>query len=373
MGRKTKKQMVQRVLQLLETKPMTVNEIAVNINSNWDTVNKSLELLESLNLVEWEGEENKRIFKANIDNPTLRKDTLFGIPIIREKDENLCKMLFMKIREKWFTKNKFYPNRTLMQKMVVRIADELHLPIPRGWYIFGKMAVLQYDSEVNYQYEPVPIPELDNKMDAIAEHFSKFNAFDAQLEQYKHDKKMLYLAKLRIQESLSKYVFDKDTIKNLSNLLYIFAREFPSNEDNGIITETVNSFVSIVNQLFIQNSKEELNKMRQFLVDSFASVWELMAIYNLFDSLVAGNFGYERRSLKKYFDKRLDTLLAISLDYIAELDSRIAKPRISKEEDNLLKFKGIIYKPKKLSEEERKILLEEFSKDKSDIFREFNL
>lgn len=42
-------------------------------------------------------------------------------------------------------------------------------------------------------------------------------------------------------------------------------------------------------------------------------------------------------------------------------------------EDNLLKFKGIIYKPKKLSEEERKILFGEFLKDKSDIFREFNL
>ena len=373
MGRKTKKQMVQRVLQLLETKPMTVNEIAVNINSNWDTVNKSLELLESLNLVAWEGEGNKRIFKAQIDSPTLRKDTLFGIPIMRERDENLCKMLFMKIKGKWFNKNKVYPNKTLMQKMIVRIADEFNLPIPRGWYIFGKMVVLQYDSEVNYPYEPVSITDLDGKLDVIIEHFSKFSAFDAQLEQYKHDRKTLYLAKLRVQEILSKYVFDKDTIKNLSNLLYIFAREFPSTEDNGNIIETVNSFVSIVNQLFIQNSKEELDEMRQFLVDSFASVWELMAIYNLFDSLAAGDFGYERKSLKRYFDRRLDTLLAISSDYLAELDSRIAKPRIAKEEDNLLTFKGIIYKPKKLSEEERRILFEEFSKNTSDIFREFDL
>jgi len=374
MKRKTKKQMVQRVLQLLETKPMTVNEIAVNINSNWDTVNKTLEILESLSLVEWEGEGNKKLFKARVDGTlTLRKDTLFGIPIIRERDENLCKMLFMKLKQKWFEKNHTYPNKTLMQKMVVKVADNFNLTIPRGWYIFGKMTILQYDQEIDYPYEDVEIQDINPYLNEIVDHFSKFvKTFDVQLDQYEDNKKMLYLAKLKIQEILSKYVFDKETSKNLSNLFFIFAKEFPAKGDNLEIIESINAFVSTVNQLLIQKSKEELDQIRQLMMDSFASVWESMAIYNLFDSLVEENFGYERRSLKKYFDKRIETLLAISWDYIAELDLLIERPELNKNSP-LLKFKGIIYKLRKLSEEERKVLFEEFSKDKSDIFREFNL
>ena len=51
MVRKTKKQLVQRIIQLLENKPMTVNEISVAVGSNWDTINQALDLLKSVNLV----------------------------------------------------------------------------------------------------------------------------------------------------------------------------------------------------------------------------------------------------------------------------------------------------------------------------------
>ena len=374
MRRKTKKQMVQRVLQLLETKPMTVNEIAVNIDSNWDTVNKTLEILESLNLVEWEGENSKELIKAKLDcTIMLRKDPLFGIPIIRDEGENLCKMLFMKLKQRWFEKNHNYPNRTIMQKMVVKTADKFNLPIPRGWYIFGKMSILQYDQEIDYPYEEVEVQNLKPYLEEVVGHFSKFaKTFEVQLDQYKDHEKMLYLAKLKIQEILYKYVFDKETSKNLSNLFFIFAKEFQVKEDNLEIIESINAFVSTINQLLIQKSKQDLDQIRHIMMDSFASIWELIAVYNLFDSLVEENFGYERKSLRKYFDKRIETLLAISWDYIGELDLLIEKPELNKNSP-LLKFKGIVYKPKKLSEEERKMLFEEFSKDKSDIFREFNL
>ena len=48
---KTKKQLVQRILHLLENKPMTINELAVEVNSNWDTVSKALDLLKSVDVV----------------------------------------------------------------------------------------------------------------------------------------------------------------------------------------------------------------------------------------------------------------------------------------------------------------------------------
>jgi DNA-binding transcriptional ArsR family regulator len=352
---------------------MTVNEIAVQIKSNWDTVSTALDLLKSLGLVESEGEGNKTMFKAKVDNTLfLRKDTVFGLPIIRYEDENLCKMLFMKLREKWYDKHKSFPNKTQMQKMLVKVADNLNLSIPRGWYLFGKMAILQYDPDMTYVYDNVNIPNLDKTLSESVTHISKYKkTLDIEYDQYKNNP--LYLTKFKIREVLTKYQFNKETTVILSNLLYTFAMNIKCKEDNGDIVKNLNAFVSVANQLLFYKSQEELENVRELLIDSFASIWELIAIYNLFDSLVEGNFGYERQNLRKYFERRIDTLSAISWDYIAELDGTINKKVVLGKDSTLLKFKGVLFNPKRISKEEKKELFKEFSSNKSDIFREFDL
>src|SRR3989344_6986809 len=143
--RKAKKQLVQRILQFLDS-PMTINELSEKIGSNWDTIKEAIDLLKSIHMIESYEEDNKKLFKKiKGNNLVKREDTLFGILLNKEVEE-LCKFLFIKIKQKWKEKTGQEPNRTQMQKVVAEIADNTRLPveIPRGWYIFAKMCILEY-------------------------------------------------------------------------------------------------------------------------------------------------------------------------------------------------------------------------------------
>lgn len=374
-ARKTKKQVVQRILQLLQSKPMTVNELAVAMDSNWDTVNKGLELLTSISLIETKDIEGKKIYHTKEQTElNRRKDTLFGIPI-NQAQENLCKLLFMKLRTRWIEKNKFPPNKTQIQKMVMIIADDLKLPdVPRGWYLFGDCCVLIYEPDAMYKYSEVNIKNLDQQINKVVDDCSKFcNTNELKKDHYEKSHNTLYLIKLKIQEILTNMVFDKTSLKTLSELLYNFVYQFPNKDDNQYIFELLNSFLAITNQLITTKNEKELSEKRYLLNDTFTALWELMATYHFFNDLAEGNYGYNRDNLQKYFDERIKTLSTISKDYLSELDSLIIRQQIIDKDSPLLKYKGIIHNVKRLTQEDRKKLFDEFNKDGSDIFREFNL
>jgi DNA-binding transcriptional ArsR family regulator len=373
MVRKTKKQLVQRIIQLLENKPMTVNEISVAVGSNWDTIYQALDLLKSINLVLEIEEGNKKIFKK-VDDMSIprREDTLLGIPITK-KCEDLCYYLFDKVKQKWIQKTKQEPNRTQMQKAVGEIADNIKLPyeIPRGWYLFGQVCVLEYDPTQEYHSEfHNNIPELNRAIDNAIEVYSKYDkTIDVLFEQYKRKNKVLYLARLKLKQILC-YELNQETKPLISKLLNSFAMNFPKKEDNNDIVKLLNAYVSIVNRLFIE--RQELEELHNLIIDCFISLWELMATYNLFNDLVNGNYGYKYGILRKYFEPRFDTLRALCEDYLEELDSHLPPKNFDKN-SKLFKLIGSA-KPKVLTKEEKEKLFENYEeKDVSDRFGKFNL
>ena len=373
MVRKTKKQLVQRIIQLLENKPMTVNEISVAVGSNWDTVYKALDLLKGINLVLEIEEGNKKVFKR-VDDVSIhkREDTLLGIPITK-KCEDLCYYLFNKVKQKWIQKTKQEPNRTQMQKVVGEIADNIKLPyeIPRGWYLFGQVCILEYKPTQEYHSEfQNNIPELNKEIDNAIEIYSKYNkTVDVLFEQYKRKNKVLYLARLKLKQILC-YELNQETKPLISKLLNSFAMNFPKKEDNKNIVKLLNAYVSIVNRLFIE--RQELEELHNLIIDCFISLWELMATYNLFDDLVNGNYGYQYGILRKYFEPRFDTLIALCEDYLEELDSYLPPKELDKN-SKLFKLIGST-KPKVLTKEEKEKLFENYEeKDVSNRFRKFNL
>jgi hypothetical protein len=369
--RKTKKQLIQRIIQLLEQSPRTMNELAVLLTSNWDTVRKNLELLKTINVVEDFDKEGQKYFKVAHKEPlSLREDTLFGIPISKE-NENLCKFLFRKIKEEWIKVKGVAPNKTEMQKAVVELSDKLSLNVPAGWYLFGKMCVLQYEPSVEYSSPDFKIDKLNPAVKEVVKDLTAHKyTEELMIKQYKKYKKAIYLIRLQLKK-LFDYQFDDKTKNEIIKLSYFFLSKFNKKEDNLKIYEILEIYVSALNQIILKKKESEIEQIRDLLRESFVAVWELIAAYNLLDSLVEGNFGYDRNELWKYFYQRIDTLILICEDYLAELMNYC--PKEEKIEDEFTKFKGT-KKVKHLSEEERKKLFSEFEKkDTSDIFGKLNL
>ncbi len=374
MMRKTKKQLVQRIIQLLETKPMTVNEISLAVGSNWDTVYKALDLLKSIGIVSETGDRKKAFKKVSGADVQKRNDTLLGIPISR-KSEELCYYLFNKVKKRWIQEIEQEPNKTQMQKVVGEIVDNVKLPfeIPRGWYLFGQMCVLEYDPKEEYHSEfKDNIPGLDKEIDKAIEIYSKCgNAYEVQAEQYQRKDNKLYLAKLKLKKVLC-YKLDQNTKLVVSKLLPSLIINFPEKEDNKEIIQLLNAYTSILNRLFLERNEGGLEELHNLIIDCFISLWELMATYNLFSDLVGGNYGYTYETLWKYFKSRFDTLIALCKDYLEELNSNLLPKEIDKN-SKLYELMGSA-KPKVLTKEENKKLFEKYEdKDISDRFRKFNL
>lgn len=353
MAHKTKKQIVQRILQLIESQPRTINELAESVGSNWDTVYKALTMLKSIGLVQEVEESSKRMFKKKEGTSIIRRpDTLFGVPISKEC-ENLCYSLFIKVKEKWTQKTKNPPNKTQMQKVVAEIADNIKMPveIPRGWYLFGQVCVLEYDPNKEYETEfKGNIPKLNEELDKAVEIYSKYsNTLGVLFEQYQRKNKTLYLARLKLSQVLDCRIEQKDK-PVISSLLYSLVMNFPEKEDNKDVTSVLNSYVSIINQILMEKDEKSLEDLHMLIEDSFISLWELMATYNLFNDLVSGNYGYEYNTLKDYFNPRVETLMALCKEYLEELNGTLLPKHIDKD-SKLFKLMGSM---KELSTEEKK-------------------
>lgn len=371
--KKTKKQLIQKIMQSLSKGSKTINEIAENSGSNWDTINQNLDILKKLDIVEEGSEDNKKIFKLKKNEVIYRDDTLFGLPISNDA-ENLCNYLFVKIKEKWLQKKQCIPNKTQMQKVVAEIANNVGAfsIIPRGWYLFGEMCTLQYSPDKNYQYKQVKEEaEWDTDINKAIDIYSKYeHTREILFEQYQRRGKALYLNKLNLQQALYSKI-DSETKKLISRLLYNFAMEFPLKEDNNDILEMLNMYVSITGQILLEKSDNDIVEIQPLLIDCFIAVWELIAMYNLLDSLAEGKFE-SRDTLWKYFKGRVELSKTECIEYLSELNNYIP-PKAVGNSTSLHKLMGSV-KPRELSEEDKNKLFADYeTKDTSDIFRELNL
>lgn len=372
--KKTKKQLIQKILQSLSKDPQTINEIAENAGSNWDTISQNLGILKELGIVEELNDNHKKIFKLKKNEIIYRDDTLFGLPI-NNTAENLCNYLFVRIKKKWQEKKQFELNKTQMQKVVAEIAENVNdfSIIPRGWYLFGEMCILQYDPAKEYKHKIIKEEaswgaEIDRAIDIYAKYE---HTPELLFEQYSRRNKELYLHKLNLQRALYSRI-DADTKKLISQLLYGFAIKFPSKTDNKDIVQMLNMYVSITNQILLEKPEAEIAELQPQLIDCFIAVWELIAMYNLLDSLAEGNFGYTRDMLWKYFKDRSEVSKIECIEYLSELNSYIS-PKVFEKDSKLYKLMGSV-KPRELSEEEKNKLFADYeSKDTSDIFRKLNL
>lgn len=378
MTKKKTGELIQQISESLSRRPKSINVVASDVDTNWESAKNALETLKALGLVDETRVGNERIFRRK--GPVLRAgrdDTLFGLPLTEEQ-ERLIDFTFMEIKKEWTAAVGYPPTKTHIQKMITEVADECDLNIPRGWYKFGFMCVKNYDPRIDY---PIVIPNIAEKIKkcitTVVDKCRNLSAYAIKLQQYSNRKEKLYLTKESIIKLLGNYEFNQENRSNLRHLLTEFAFAFTVKEDalNKCTLTMLNEFIATMIRIIKDNSEEELNTYRQDLVEGFNNLWDLIATYRLFDSL--SKF-YTGDQLQDYLGSKIETKIATVNEYLKHLEDYAEPMKIEDylEERTLLdKFKGTLIFKKEMSKEDRKKLAEIFAedKDKSDVFGEYDL
>lgn len=382
--RRTKEEIIDEIMKILSKGPASVNEISEKIDANWSTVENSLNLLDKLGVVRGEKGGNRWIFTLTglSESKPIEEDTLFGIPIDEEERGYSC-YLFKQIKERYHEKKGQYPNKTFAQKMAVDVANSLKLPVPRGLYLFGEVLLLQYDPSTDYSSCPSPSEheKIDKITDYVVDNYMHFrNTREVIKHQYVNMENSLYVAKYKLQE-----MFDYYDLKNTHNKKvlqrrlydFVFSLDAVKHDERSI--EMANTFVSVVGRL-VSSEDVNLNEpgIRRDILGAYEYVWNIIAAYNLIDSL-SGDYGkYDRDQLMQYIEPKLEILYSMVDEYLCYLvDLYPTKPQEpEKKFDKLASLRGSIKAVKEVSPEERMKYFEEFArktKTSGNIFRKSNL
>lgn len=288
--RRGSKDLTSAILAVTYQKPKTINEIAGKINANWDTVLNKVNLLKSLGLLQSE-EKGDRTYYWNNKISHANSDTLFSIPI-SEKERKNTEALFAAIGKAWSKKLDRKPGKMQMHKAAVSLARELKLGVPRGWYLWGELCLLQYSPAKEYVENKAIIDSEDERVQKIVTEISKLTAKGAAINQYEQNHEVLYMAKVQLEQNL--LLFDVKNADKIIFLSHMFAANFKENDDNKDIVEILNNFAGSIQVIVRKLSKEKINQLKPTIIETFNQIWKLIALYNFCMSLsVTSEFGQE--------------------------------------------------------------------------------
>ena len=338
MANKQRSQIYEDVVQLLKKGSYTTLQIAEKTNINWETAKNAVETLKRINLLSSHQETGKTYYTVNEANfLQLNKDTLLGLPLT-EKQLETTKGLFRRITELW-PKNASRPlNKTFLQKVLVKLVRQENITnVPYGLYLFGQCAVL-------YNYEDLTdikaIKTYDTTLNRIIIEFQEIPTTRELLERhYIEEGNDLYKTRILISDTLLK-PFTEQSLQQLKQLLRQLVFSFPGTDDNVEIIECVNGFFSAVVRIINGYNVKEVEDLRSLLNEVFSALWELMATFNLYQSLLNQKW-YDKAILDRYYKLRKEIILTDVENYIFTLIDHCPPLNIPKD-DPILKFKGIL-------------------------------
>ncbi len=372
--RRTQPEIIKAIRIVLSKKSASINEIADDIDAKWETVEKALTLLKEMDFVSEMGEGNAREFTLKRRPSDLKKGqgTLFRIPL-SPKEQLYSDFLIYEVIHQWKAVNGSVPNHTQIQKAAVAVADQLQLPVPRAWYLYGKLLLRCCNPE-----EPPTLTEVPAEAVEIRRVVKKFveqlgnllNTDQLMKEQYLREESRLYEVKRRLMWIGANDLNAYETRQKTISLLYELLIEIPRHLDKGVIREIAQGFVSAAVQLLLH--AEDVNKYSNELADAFRAVWDFLAVEIFVDTLV-GYSNYDREAILPYVEEDLIIKEQVATYFVGLLWDYCRKdtPALQKPLPDLLKLKGSVKGARKLSMEDRR-RLSEWMKD-SDIFREAGL
>jgi len=275
--------LTEHILREIKEERKTINEIAEKVGANWDTVERKINLLKSLNIVDSNKKNNREYFGVRYNS--IIYNTLFNIPITNEERER-TEAIFAAIEKAWLKQSSVKPGKTQMQKTAVKVAKELEIDIPAGWYKWGKLCLLQYDKNKKY-VEDETIVRFDNEI--IKSTVNEFKSKSAELSvklQYEQEKEPLYITKYNLEKeliSLDEKISNKDKILLLLAMLAANFKEEDNTKFN--INELLDYFVGTMQTIFRKLENEIIFSRKGELITAFKDMWNVLATYNFYNTL----------------------------------------------------------------------------------------
>jgi len=283
--KKSKAQIIKRIIELVSESPKSMYELSKELNSNWDTIKNNVVLLKELNIVDM---TEQKVFLKSGSLISFHDDTVAGLPLSNEI-RNRIYATAKKISDSWMKITCKLPNKTQLQKSLVEIAEKFpKLNMPVGWYFYGKIILVKVNQKKlsnnldNYDFGKlsIDVKRLNEEISETVKRISKLKTDDLIQKQYETHEKKDYLVKIQIEKLLCNK-FDNEKFENLLYKLIFNFKVIKDDPLNHKVLSIVKEAISImVTKAREYNSNKDLN-INFMLIETFAAFWRLYATYGL--------------------------------------------------------------------------------------------
>lgn len=368
MGRRSSRELVQQIGEALEARPKSIQEIADEIGADWKAVERYLDSLAAAGIADEEQSGRSRLF--SLANPQRDRDTYFGLPLTDEQRE-ASHSLFARIENVWQERTGDLPSRTQVQKVAVDVLKHHDLNIPHGWYLYGSITTCVYEPGNTYTDSGSLGDEVEESVDDSVDRYAEYDSFDEiRLKQYRDEEKHLYLAKESILALLTSYKQLQRSVQDLEEALERFLSHLPPIDDPQT-EEVITDFAATVPQLIREaDETEAVQRHCMAITDVFHTLWDLIALYQLYDDL---QDYYDEEELDARLGWEKDERRDESIEAVSTLVDRL-QPR--KEPDNPMfqQIKHLQGAAEELSEKEQAARKEGLDgMNSSDLFRKLDI
>jgi len=366
--RKGNSEILKKTYHILQENPISINELAERLESNWATAKKAIDTLEDIGLVSQQEKKGAaKIYFVNRELEPLvpQSETLFNLPL-KEEQIRFCHCLYAKIKQKWQVKTKQVPNKIHAQKIASHVVRKFpQLGIPHVWYLYGNTLVYTYIPIQDYSecnLASVSEKEIDKELDTAVDKYSKTNnSLTAMKLQYAEDEAPeIYSTKLELHSLLSKYDLDTKEVRDkILSLLTKLRSELDKVEDTKRIHSFLFEFTGIMNRAFQQ---KQVNEFRLQINSTFEKIWELISIYNFAKS---AKEWFDEGQIKANTTPKLKRVIIDVQENLMELEGLFPQTVALgdlKKYDFLTKLKGSLKEAPKRTNEQREEDFEEFAK-----------
>lgn len=267
MAKKNRGEISGSILNFLDEKPLSIQQISEMVGSNWVTINDVIEELKKEGKVrEIVATDKIKIIKRT-DYPVF-----YGVPIRKGYREQTL-FIASEIVKEWKKQKNEIPLNTTLQKTAVEIIrnNNLNLPVLPLHYGLVTAIAIKPEEQINKNYEWGGSPEKKIIIKSIKEEISKHKNKATEEEDAQYIKYDLKLFQIRKEIMGLFKQGEKVDIKRLCERLSKFNFILPT--DNLDIYNIFDKFIYSCNIIFMSKEpKKNLNEIRE----TFDVLWDLV-------------------------------------------------------------------------------------------------
>lgn len=297
----------EKILNVLWLKPLTIQQISKDVESNWLTVEKFIKELK---------QDGKIKETISTDKLTLyqkiNEGTYYNLPL-KKHDREMFNFIFSTVLNKYGKKGQI-PNRTEFTKSVVDVIHETSTDLPVVWYLYGQIPLMVADPQKDYftLLKPDNYKKIEEISEKIVNNQNHKSTKELKLDHYERYNNELYLTK----ENLLSALKNKDT-KEILSLFNQFYRACPIGQDEEMFFLT-DRLCIVIRKLNLLNLLEEHTINIALALDS---LWKYMALNQMIHSLSKDKKYKKSELMQFYFNPIVETKKYLAKEAILNLES----------------------------------------------------